>query len=58
MMMTVEVVKKIEQIIERKLSSEEVYAVTHINDEGWKEISPVMRAVMTIIESAKEVTNE
>lgn len=51
-MLTSEVVAKIERIVGRKLDKEEVYAIRTINDEGWKEMGPVMREVFGLIEEA------
>lgn len=51
-MKTNKVVEKIENLVGRKLNSEEVYAIRYINDEGWEDVGPVMREVLGLIEEA------
>lgn len=48
-MRTTEVIKKIEEVVGRKLNKEEIFAITDINDEGWEDVGPVMREILGLI---------
>jgi hypothetical protein len=56
-MRTSEVIKKIENVVGRELNSNEKYAISELNDEGWEDVAPGMREILDLIVEASKKVN-